>query len=136
RVTVAGVPPVVLFLPTGRGYVLLAAAVAGRGSATATRGGSQRVVVRGQRAQPVLPGRRQHDRGDGGAGPLLADPREQLLKVLRPSDPDEQDVVLVAGHRPAGHDLLDVGEPLGDVVRGGRVEGGDRHQGRHRQPHG
>src|SRR5258708_7683659 len=87
-----------------------------------------------ERGRAVLVGRAEDDGGAGRHVRDTADLLEQFLKRGRGGHADLEDVVLVAGDAMAGLDRHQVAQPLGQVVRGGRVEWLNRHEGGQRKP--
>jgi hypothetical protein len=65
-----------------------------------------------------------------GQAPDLAD---QRLGRGRRGDPHEEHEAVLAGHRVAGLDLGEAGEPVGNVVLVVVVEWRDRDEGRERE---
>ena len=65
-----------------------------------------------------------------------ADPRQQVLQLVRGGDPHLEDVVLVARDAVARLDLGDLGEPVRDVVGGAGVERLHRDERGQGQPDG
>ena len=76
----------------------------------------------------------EHHRGSRGDVSGAADLLEQVLQGRRGRDPHLEDVVLLAGHAVTGLDGRQVGEPVRQVVRRGRIEWLYRHEGGKRQP--
>ncbi|SNQ50733.1 hypothetical protein FRACA_5180002 [Frankia canadensis] len=71
----------------------------------------------------------QDDHGAGGDAGGGADALQEGLQVGRAGDADLEQVAFVAGDAVAGLDLDDVGEAVGGVVGGARVDRGDRDEG-------
>src|SRR5439155_24587575 len=83
----------------------------------------------------VLEGSGEHHGGSGVDAGLLPEAAEEVLQVGGGVGADLEDVVLVSRHGMTVLDLGKLADPIGKVVRLLWIEGHDRDQRGHEQPH-